>query len=274
MLIAEDLALLLAEGDTGASGTATPRGEHSLAGALLIELAMLDRVDVTGATDPADLADTAPRTAAPDEADGADGVGSAGRTDGAGAPDPPTTGRLVVRDPAPTGHSALDSALAVLATLESARPKDAVGALAKEAVSTDLRRVPERGIPDLDRLRARVREVLLDGREPDERTTALIALLTGTDAVGGALGPDGAGDVERAAGRAARIAEGNGGGDPLRGSVEEITATVLAGLLVPLVTVPGPDPGPGGADGDGAGDGATAPGGVGGGGAGADHGLS
>ncbi|WP_019809473.1 GOLPH3/VPS74 family protein, partial [Saccharomonospora halophila] len=180
MLIAEDLALLLAEGDTGASGTATPRGEYSLAGALLIELALLDRVDVTGGTHPVDAA---PRTPDPD------GTGDADGADGAGAPDPPTTGRLVVRDPASTGHPALDSALAVLTTLESARPKDAVGALAQHAVSTDLRSAPESGTADLDRLRARLREVLLDGREPDERTTALIALLTGTDAVGGALGP-------------------------------------------------------------------------------------
>ncbi|WP_026453201.1 GPP34 family phosphoprotein, partial [Saccharomonospora iraqiensis] len=202
MLIAEDLALLLPEGDTGASGTATPRGEYSLAGALLIELALLDRVDVTGGTDPVD---TAPRTPAPDGTGGTDGSGGTdgfvstdgtGGANGAGAPEAPTTGRLVLRDPAPTGHPALDSALAVLATLEDARPKDAVEALTKEPVSTDLRSAPGKGAAELDRLRARLREVLVDGREPDERTTALIALLTGTDAVGAALGPDAAGDVE------------------------------------------------------------------------------
>lgn len=77
MLLAEDLLLLLTDDDTGKLAAST-EVDVALGGALLVELALMDRVDVARAHDRV------------------------------------REGRLVVRDANPTGDGLLDEALAIV----------------------------------------------------------------------------------------------------------------------------------------------------------------
>jgi hypothetical protein len=51
MLLAEDLLLLLTDDDTGKLAASRSEVDLALGGALLVELALMDRVDVAGAGD-------------------------------------------------------------------------------------------------------------------------------------------------------------------------------------------------------------------------------
>src|SRR5215208_6739076 len=75
MLLAEDLLLLLTDDDTGKLAASSTEVDVALGGALLAELALMDRVDVAGADERV------------------------------------REGRLVVRDANPTADSLLDEAL-------------------------------------------------------------------------------------------------------------------------------------------------------------------
>ncbi|WP_019813373.1 GOLPH3/VPS74 family protein [Saccharomonospora saliphila] len=250
MLIAEDLALLLFDDDALAPVSGAANLEYSLAGALLIELAVRDRIDVA----PGALADTAPGALA-------DTAGQTGGDGGARA-EGPGPEALVVLDAESTGISVLDGALTTVAERAGAKPTDALGALAGRTPSAELLAgLADRGIlrradgriagraptedwaeQDLEHgrhVRAELHRVLVEGGEPDERTTALIALLTGTDTVARVLGAEA--DPAEVKRRADRIAEGNRARDALREPVEKITAAVVAALFVPtLVTPPTP----------------------------------
>lgn len=221
MLIAEDVLLLVFDDESGKPVDGVQNLEHSLAGALLIELATLGRVDVT---------------------DGADG----------GKP-----GRLVVREDAGTGSTLLDGALETLSSLEGRKPKDAIGPLSKDHLSGRLLTgLAERGIlrreqgkilglfpttrwPAEDSeheagVRAELRRVLVEGQQPDERTGALVALLAGMNAVKRVLKDEDV-DVKQAEARAKEIAEGNWAGEAMRRAVEEMTAAVMAAVFVPTI---------------------------------------
>ncbi|MGE0297051.1 GOLPH3/VPS74 family protein [Pseudonocardia sp.] len=212
MLIAEDLLLLLTDDTTGALSKSGSETDTALAGALLVELAILGRVDVTG------------------------------------------SGRLTVHDPAPTGDALLDAALARLREREGAKPKNVLGKLAKGlrgelydqlagrgVLRAERRRVvgvwPVRRWPAADgaheaTVRADLRSVLLEGRDPDERTGALVALLHAIRAV--RVGVDarqhGASrrDVAR---RAKEVAEGSWGSAAVRKAVDEMTAAVTVAVV-------------------------------------------
>lgn len=219
MLIAEDLLLLLFDDKAGTPVNGVSNLEHSLAGAVLIELAMLGRVDVT-----ADADDGKP-------------------------------GRLVIRDSSPTGEATLDDSLATLSTMEGKKPKDVIGPLSKGELSQRLLEgLAQRGILRRERgkvlglfpttrwpaedsrheelTRAALNRVLVDGQQPSERTTALVALLAGLGVTKQVVGGRDPRLVER---RATEIAEGNWAGDALRKAVEEITAAVMTALFVPTI---------------------------------------
>ncbi|TKG66981.1 GOLPH3/VPS74 family protein [Prauserella endophytica] len=219
MLIAEDLLLLVFDDTEGKPVSGVHNLEYSLAGALLIELAMLGRVDVT-----------------PESDDG-------------------KAGRLAVRDDSPAGHGVLDGALATLSTMEGRKPKDAIGPLTGQGLSERLLAgLAERGIlrreegrilklfpvtrwpaedsRDEERTRAELDRVLVHGEDPGERTGALIALLTGMGVVTRVVESDDPGLVER---RAKEIAEGNWAGEAMRKAVEEMTAAVMVALFVPTI---------------------------------------
>jgi hypothetical protein len=109
MLIAEDLLLLLTDDDSGKAAGST-QVDLGLAGALLAELVLLGRVDVS----------------APGE--------------------PVKKGRLVVKDASPTGDHLLDQALARLSALVGKRPETGVDALTKDTRRQLYERLAERGL--------------------------------------------------------------------------------------------------------------------------------
>jgi hypothetical protein len=176
MLIAEDL-LLLAYDDESGAGSGTLDLDYRLAGALLVELAMDGRVGVAGDTEGSDAGD---------------------------APADPAAATLVVHDPSPTGHPALDAALAVVAE-KPRSAKDLVEPLARGVRERLLQALADRGVlrreerkvlavfpvtrwPAEERaheevLRTRLVAVLVDGLTPDPRTAALAALLKGSGLV-------------------------------------------------------------------------------------------
>jgi Golgi phosphoprotein 3 (GPP34) len=166
MLLAEELLLLLLDDDSGR--TRVSEADKGLAGAVLIELAMLDRLRV---------------------AEKGEEV---------------RAGRLALRPgPAPT-HPVLTRALALLSDKEGRKPDHVLGGLAKglrERLAAGLvqagvlrrerhkvlglfptERLPAQDSTHETTLRQRIRAAL-DGAAPDERTAALIALLSALNAV-------------------------------------------------------------------------------------------
>lgn len=221
MLIAEDLILLAFDDETGKTSSGVSNLDYSLAGALLIELAMLGRIDVAGEEDEV------------------------------------KTGRLMVCDASATGEPALDEALGRLEKLDGGKPKDALGPLTRnELAARLLAGLADRGIlrQEKDRIlgifpttrwpaadseheaavRDSLHKVLVDGERPGERVAALIALLTAMDAVGRVLDVS-TGDPAEVKRRAKEIAEGNWVSDAMRKAVEEITAAVMVAVFVPTI---------------------------------------
>jgi hypothetical protein len=224
MLIAEDLLLLAYEDATGKPERGVTNLDHPLAAALLIELALRDVIELR-------------------QPDGGDRR----------AP-----GALVLRDDreevAP-GHPALDLAAGVLGEQTGTRPKDAIGNLAgKNPSGTLLDELGRRGILRKDegkvlglfpvthwpaedsrheeRTRGALREVLVDGRRPDERTGALVSLLAGMSLIPALVEPA---EKKAAEARAKEIAEGNWAAEAVHRAVEEITAVAMVTLFVPTI---------------------------------------
>jgi len=218
VLIAEDLLLLLTDDTTGALSSSGMRVDPALAGALLVELAARGRVDLTGETE--------------------------GRR----------PGRIVVRDPSPTGDDLLDGALAQLGERAGSKPRNVLGPLAKGLRARLYARLVDRGILRAEQrrvlglftvhrwptregrheqaLRADLRAVLLDGRDPDERCGALVGLLHAARALRVAVDAREHGrsrrDVEQ---RAKVIAEGSWGSAAVRKALDETAAAVTAAIV-------------------------------------------
>lgn len=212
MLLAEELLLLALDDRTGRVGVREI--DKGLAGAVLLELALLGRVRV---------------------AEKRENV---------------RAGRLVLQPGPPPGHPVLDAGLATLEDREGRRPERVIGALGKDlrdrladglVAAGVLRRERHRvlGLFPTRRLHAQdgtheaaVRERIqaaLRGATPDERTAALIALLSALKAVTTVFEvPD-----KRAARRRAReIAEGQWAATAVRKAVEAaLAATVTAATV-------------------------------------------
>lgn len=218
MLLAEDLLLLAHYDDTGYR-TPADTIELALAGAMLIDLAEHGRVDVVEDT----------------EAGGAY--------------------RLEVVDRTPTGHPLLDEWL--VKTLETglSKPTDVVLALAGKLADRLMAGLNDRGIlrrqpgtvPNLipmarwpsedahheQDLLDQLRRVLVDGAQPDQRTAALISVLTAIDGVPPVAG---GADRDKIGVRAKEIAEGHWTSENTRRAVEEITAVVMLSIMVPTLS--------------------------------------
>lgn len=95
MLIAEDLLLLLTDDQSGAPLADSTKLPSALAGAVLLELSLLNRIDVAGEGELV------------------------------------KRGRLVIRDSSPTGDDILDKALSTLSQREGKRPRDVIRHLAR-----------------------------------------------------------------------------------------------------------------------------------------------
>jgi len=216
MLIAEDLLLLLYDDESGKPITGAPGLDYALAGAVLIELTMLGKLDIAGEGEEV------------------------------------KRGRLKVLDAAPTGDAILDERLAYVADKPGKRPKDQIGRLSKKLRDQLLARLAERGVLTADEgkvlgifpvtrwtakdarheaeVRSALESVLKVGTSPDERTGALIALLSAlnvvpkivTDAV----------DKKALKQRAKEIAESDWAADAVKKAVAEMQAAVTAAIVV------------------------------------------
>jgi hypothetical protein len=216
MLIVEDLLLLLTDDTSGKAVVGSTELDLSLAGAVLIELAMAGKVDVTGPGDP-------------------------GRN-----------GRLVVRDPAPTGDPLLDDALARLTANPDRKPAKGLDLVKKNLRASTYRRLVDRGIvrsedgkvlgvfpthrwpaQDLAHergVRAALHDALVIGTTPQAPTAALISLLQAIKAINKVL------DIPRAErsvvkDRARRISQDAWAADAVRKAVDAVNSAVVAAVV-------------------------------------------
>jgi hypothetical protein len=213
MLIAEDILLLLTDDETGKSITDGTRLDYALAGAVLLELAELGKVDVAGPGEPV------------------------------------KKGRLYVRDPAPTGSPELDAGLALTAE-KSRRPEEVISKLTKGLRDRLLTGLAQRGVlrreqgkvlglfpttrwPAADSahehdLRGRLHAILVVGSTPDPRTAAVISMLYAVDAVPKVLAGE---DKRMVKQRAKAIAQGQWASDAVRKAVEAVNAAVTTAMV-------------------------------------------
>lgn len=217
MLVAEDLLLALTDDATGKLLVSGSEADIALGGALLVELVMRERADLAG----------------PD--------------------DRVREGRLLAKDPTPTGDDVLDAALAVVVEKEGKKPENVVPRLGRHVrarlyerlvASGQLRAeegrilgvVPTRRWPSEDvrresEVRARLAEALQSGATKDERAAALIALLLALDAVHKVVDPETVGLQKRELRvRARQIAEGEWAGRSVRRAVDSLNAAVIAAI--------------------------------------------
>jgi len=169
-LIAEELLLLLIDDETGKMTLRSDWIDPALGGALLVELALMERIGVTP-----------------------DGEGWRGR------------GRVTITSTIPTDNVELDNLMALLEQREGAKVKDLISQLSFKPITKGLRarllqRLTDAGVlserrseifglrtwPTIDprpedEVRSRLQATLVGGHVPTERTVALIALLNATD---------------------------------------------------------------------------------------------
>jgi len=172
MLIAEAVLLLALDDDKGKLDSGVwMQIDSTLGGALLVDLALRGKVDITGEAEP--------------------GLAPNG--------DPVKAGRVVIRDAVPTGDPDLDAALQRLVKVDGKKPAAAVPVAAKGARTGLTQRLVAAGVlsenrqkvlgifprtswpaaqggPEAD-LRARITAVLDQGAAPDPFTGCVIALL-------------------------------------------------------------------------------------------------
>lgn len=216
MLIAEDLLLLLYDDETGKPITGSPGLDYALAGAVLIELTLLGKLDITGPGDPG------------------------------------KAGRLKIVDDLPTGDAILDERLAYVAGKPGKRPKDQVGRLSKHLRDQLLARLDERGVlqaaegkmlglfpmtrwPAKDarheaEVRAALDSALRVGTTPDQRVGALIALLSALNVVPKVVTD--AVDKRALKDRAKQLAESDWAADAVKRAVSEMQAAVTTAIVV------------------------------------------
>jgi Golgi phosphoprotein 3 GPP34 len=215
MLIAEDLLLLLYDDQTGKPIVGSTQLDYGLAGAVLLELTMLGRIDI------------------------------AGRGENVKA------GRLVVRNPAPTGDPILDQRLAIVTDKAGSKPANVIGKLSKQLREPVLQQLAARGILQAEQgrilglfpttrwpaadarheqeVRAALDSVLRVGTQPDQRTAALVALLHAVDAVPKIITT--APDKKALKRRAKEIAESAWAADAVRAAVQAVQAAVTAAII-------------------------------------------
>lgn len=217
MLLAEDLLLLLTEDDTGKLAASGTEVDVALGGALLVELTLMQRVDVAGSDERV------------------------------------REGRLVVRDPDPTGDGLLDEALTIVRQREGKKPQSVVGRLGKRARVRLYERLVEGGVlraeddrilgivpthrwPSKDAVhestvRAGLLTALREGATEDARTGALISLLLALNAVHKAVTPGSVGlSKKELNANATRIAEGDWAAKAVRQAIDSMNTTFIAAV--------------------------------------------
>ena len=213
-LLAEDLLLLLIDDASGALLLDSTRLDRALAGAVLLELALAERV----------------------------GPPPPGRRFG--------RDRIVLLDGRPTGDPLLDDALARLASPRPPGAARAVERLVKGTRQTLLHRLVEAGHvreehrtvlgifrtsrwpavrPEHEAaVRRGLDAVLVEGAQPDLRTAALTSLLVAVDAVPKVVS---APDRRALVRRAKDVADGEWAGVAVRKAVEAVNAALVASVV-------------------------------------------
>jgi Golgi phosphoprotein 3 GPP34 len=223
VLIAEDLLLLLYDDETGKPVSWSVPLDHGLAGAVLMELSLLGKVDV---------------------ADQGEHV---------------KPGRLVIRDPSPTGDPVLDARLAIVADKVGSKPAHVIGKVSKNLRGALLEQLAGRGILRVDKdkilglfpntrwtaadarheaqVRAALDSALRVGTQPDQRTAALIALVHAVDAVPKVV--TNAADKKALKRRAKEIAESAWAAEAVRNAVQAMqsaTTTAIAASTAAVIS--------------------------------------
>jgi hypothetical protein len=223
MLIAEDLLLLLTDDETGRLTVRADEVDVALGGAVLLELALQERIGLTG-------------------------QGGSGKS-----------GRVVVHDGPPTGDAVLDAGLALLTQRQGRKPSEAIRPLAKNLRQTCYARLAAAGVvrsedgrilgifptqrwPAQDReheagVRRQIGEALLEQLRPQPRVAGLIALLHALRAEG--LGVDArahALPMRELRRRADRIARDDWASAAVRAVLDEMTAAIAASVAITAAT--------------------------------------
>lgn len=220
MLLAEDVLLLLTDDTTGRPQVNRTHLDLALAGAVLLDLALLRRVDVTAKGHPAGK------------------------------------GRVVVVDGTPTGDPVLDAALTRLAQHKPRRAQETLRPLGKDLRPALLDRLVRAGIlrredgtvlgvfpttrwPAADvaheaEVRTGIRDCVAAGRTPTDREAALVSLLQAVDRVPLVVGDVGLPkrDLRR---RAKTIAQGEFAGEAVRRAIAELNAAVVGAVTAASV---------------------------------------
>jgi hypothetical protein len=226
MLIAEDLLLLLTDDRTGKLVAPANQVDLALGGALLVELALAQRVDVAGEHSSI------------------------------------RKGRLLVTDGSPASDALLDDALALLQEKQGKKPKDVVPALGKglrarlharlaaqgilhEENGKILRLFPTHRWPSSDAapeesLRALLAEALRDGTTDDPHVAALVSLLHALKATPKVVHPAAVGITKNEMNaNASKIAQGNWGSEAVREALDAMLTSVIAATGSSVVVVSG-----------------------------------
>lgn len=212
MLIAEDVLLLATDDLTGKTTVSSMQLDPALAGAVLIELVMAGRVTLEGE----------------------------GRH-----------GKVVVTDGTPLGDPVLDLALQSLQEKGPLKPASSIHRLAKglrarlnESLETRgmLRResgkvlgmFPTTRWPAQDAfyeagVRDQIVSALLKGQDPDDRTAAVISVLTAADMLKTVVDRT---QLKVAKARGKEIGQGNWASDSVRKVIQEAQAAISAGVMV------------------------------------------
>lgn len=214
MLIAEEFLLLTMDDTSGRKTFGGESLEPALGGALMVELALAERIGVT----PQD----------------------AGRRE---------RGRVRLINQSPTDDAELDALLHTLTEREGAKIKDlispmstrrvtkglpdrllarltAAGVLAQERTSVlKLRRYPVRDPEPEEAVRRRLQAALVGGETPTERTAALIALLQATNRITKVVQAE---DKRALRSRAKELAEGDWAAKAVKDAIDETYAVIAA----------------------------------------------
>jgi plasmid stability protein len=226
MLLAEDLLLLVTDDGSGQLSAPAAQVDAGLAGANLVELALMNKVDLSG-------------------------EGEEGRP-----------GRIVVRDPAPVGDDVLDAALKILAANHGQKPSAVIRPLSKNLREALYERLAAAGVIRAERGKilgifrtrtwpaqdasheAQVRELLTQAlvqqTAPDTRSAALIALLHALRCEHKVVDPEPYGLSKRQlAARAEEIAQGNWASGAVRKAIDEMNAAVIAATTAAAIATSG-----------------------------------
>jgi hypothetical protein len=227
MLLAEDLLLLVTDDASGRLTIPAAQADAGLGGANLLELALMNKVGLSGEHGPS------------------------------------KPGRIAVRDPAPTGDTVLDGALQIIAAHQGSKPSTLIRPLAKNLRQTLYQRLASSGLlqagqsrilglfpapswPAQDvRHKAEVRQqltqALVQQNAPDGRSAALIALLHALRCEHKIINPGESGLSRRElSSRAEEIAKGNWASEAVTKTIQEMTAAVVAAVNSAAAASAGP----------------------------------